>query len=1295
MPDAIETAGAVAQPTDYAPLTQDRYITGLYTQRSPLQDGDTTYVQSRYGLGRYDALLDGLNVEISSRGTLIRRPGTSPYNSQDFPKIFRFYTFHLQIDGVSSIRVLADCPDAVYDATGPATKQVVFTKTAGAGKTTFQAVGNTLYFTNGTDLKKWMVSTKSYQPNKAYNPGDFINDSNGNIQVAEGGINVPIVGISCASNIFTIQLDTTSPNLPDNLNMLKGISVTFNGLTAESYLNGQTLPIVGIPSANSIQVSFVHGDFSLIPETGTISTGSGVTGGSAPAWGTTTGAITQDGGQQWICKGNAIENWGIVGPAGAPTRTQVPVPVIYPAWQASSYYSTCYLIYNSANIIQKVTAFGTTGATEPVWNNSTGATTSDGSVTWTAQGPAGRNNGTPYGTGAYILAFDQFNVGQYFYQAIVGGVSGGAAPAFPSTLGSTITDGSVVWENVGIAQQWSDITSSSVSGAWKIIPLANGKTVILGAGQNVAYGTAIALPTGYSASRMAGSATMGTGFSGDSRVTAGVFSSTISGGIAQSTFQDEHGAPSFNGTTNWTAIAWSDDSAVTITSNAGFTYVQFVTLNGDTLCACIGNVHDGGSVIVPAGFFATQFISIAGMVGTDNINHIMQGVQSCTLDSSLGFAGKYNDNDGNSWSGTGGVFGIFWQAGGGVFPQTVSGGSAIVVPTAPGISIAIIQATAANGGSFGLPPGFGAANVSSTCAMSSFTPSGSNHGHGYSVSATGLSVSAFYRDGSGNQWSGGANIFAIAALLSTSKVVQAQVIVDGNGYLQDVVKSGISGTTEPVWNENEGAQTTDANVIWQNGGGYSISGTEPSTWAYSFKNSVSKAVSNTSTLTAPLTITKGNQVILSGVGSTDPQVDTIVIWRRPQGGSTLLWLDEIPAPPNGGTWTYTDNHPDSDLNPLITAPIGLANSPPPAGLNYLSYHMNRIWGGVGNIVQWCTGPSVSYGNGFEAWNPQNSANLTSAIYKFTPVTLSETGGLLCHTTSDIYCMFGDGTANAPFLPRKYAAKIGLLSYDALDVIGATIHSFSTSRKEISLDPSAGYIETGYPIGDQFKKVTTGGMNATLFNPESTMVTWHEQNSGDTALYVSDGSQGWFRYSPATPPDSGFCWSPYAKIEGGISAVQSVEVIPGNYQLLIGPQTSGPILMRDESTNADNGVPYAETYALIGCIQLVPAGMIAEIAAIMLDSKRVGQRPIVSVLIDEIEISDEAPLDQLERTSADPPLLPESESLYNDRFVLMQNGICPLGRIMMMQVDWESENAPSELLQHTIFGAKHAERTISP
>ena len=138
----------------------------------------------------------------------------------------------------------------------------------------------------------------------------------------------------------------------------------------------------------------------------------------------------------------------------------------------------------------------------------------------------------------------------------------------------------------------------------------------------------------------------------------------------------------------------------------------------------------------------------------------------------------------------------------------------------------------------------------------------------------------------------------------------------------------------------------------------------------------------------------------------------------------------------------------------------------------------------------------------------------------------QNGGLLVVCLSNTYIILGEGTANNPFLrPKMYMERLGAMSYDAMFVVGSTLYAFTNNNKMVMADPGNGYVEIGFPIGDQFTRVTTGGISSALYDPANTFVTWHEKNSGDTAMYVSDGAVGWFRYSPIAPPESGSLWSP--------------------------------------------------------------------------------------------------------------------------------------------------------------------------
>lgn len=527
--------------------------------------------------------------------------------------------------------------------------------------------------------------------------------------------------------------------------------------------------------------------------------------------------------------------------------------------------------------------------------------------------------------------------------------------------------------------------------------------------------------------------------------------------------------------------------------------------------------------------------------------------------------------------------------------------------------------------------------------------------------------------------------------------VNGTVILDSNGNLELVTSaSGTSGATVPTWNATIGGTTTDGPITWTNIGTGSQLATATFGYAYAW-HAIDGSVTNASPITTVIggvlgSAAAGLRITLSGDGpGSDLQYDEIWIYRILQGGSTLLLLDTIPST-GGFPWAYIDTFQDSELEPFIQAPIALENNPPPAGATAPTIHLGRAWISVGGILYYSTGPDTNGGsNGYTAFNPSNNIPLPELILRTDSVTLNAGPALLVWTTTNVRIITGNGTAANPFIPGMFMPKVGILSYDEVDVVGSTFYLFTTARKAVSIDPSAGYVEVGFPIGDQFIKVTTGGLDAALFNPGKGYVTWHEKNSGDTGMYYCDGATGWFRLSPVSSPESGFLWSPIAVIEGGTSAVQSVETTVGANSLLIGPSDSGPILRRDTNTNADNNVNYDDSYIVIGNIELAQSGEIAEIAHICLDSMAIGGKATVGLLLGEIAATTAVPFDMLEVTSADPENLPAAQTLYNDRYTAMQNGICPKCRHFQLLIQYPSQNEPDELLAHTIYGAKHSER----
>ena len=184
MPGPVEATGAIRNQTRYGALTMGaRQFTGMWTQRSPYRDASVPYLSAKYySGGRFDSIIDGINREITQRLTDARRPGSAVYNSLVFPAMNSFYSWKYVQNHAEVLRVLGDGFDGtIYDVT-TGQKSTLFPKSQGAGPARFLGVNTQLFVTDGVKPRKVLRSAKVWQADTVFSVGDFILDSNGNIQ---------------------------------------------------------------------------------------------------------------------------------------------------------------------------------------------------------------------------------------------------------------------------------------------------------------------------------------------------------------------------------------------------------------------------------------------------------------------------------------------------------------------------------------------------------------------------------------------------------------------------------------------------------------------------------------------------------------------------------------------------------------------------------------------------------------------------------------------------------------------------------------------------------------------------------------------------------------------------------------------------------------------------------------------------------------------------------------------------------------------------------------------------------
>lgn len=533
-----------------------------------------------------------------------------------------------------------------------------------------------------------------------------------------------------------------------------------------------------------------------------------------------------------------------------------------------------------------------------------------------------------------------------------------------------------------------------------------------------------------------------------------------------------------------------------------------------------------------------------------------------------------------------------------------------------------------------------------------------------------------------------------AGNVSNSVVVSTNTsIVDSNSNLETCVFAGISAGSAPTWSKVLGTVITESGGLqWKESGPSGAANTAAWVYAYSWANSSTGDESTASPLSTPIVLAANSAISVSGPGSTDTQVDTVKIYRSVLGQATPFFLAEIAAPLGGQSWQFTDTTPDppnpgATLDVLITA-AGYAvvngvvtnfNDPPPAGLTNLEFHAGRMWGTVGNIVYFSTGPDVTVGNGTTAWDVLNFFEVPGTVFRLWPTTV----GLYIFTNDGLWIITGLGTSTSPFSTAQLVdPDISIASYDAFTTNGAQANIYTTDRSFLLIDAQNGTSNVGFPVQTDL---------VTSYNPASVYVTWYS-NGLDQKGFITNGSNSWLNYMPTPPPETGYLWNPPATVVSspGIVAVQSIETSPGLFNLLLGPSTSGPILKRDTSVFTDNASSY-NSFTIIGSVVLAHHGQMAGVAFIGLDAIRTGTQPGVSVLFDEFQGMAGSPsFTAITSPVNDPPNFPASATIFNSRYWVIQSGTVCYCRHMQLEFSFGTDTVQNELLSFTIYGTSITE-----
>ncbi len=1226
----------------YVPIFIDRAFTGLYTQRNVLHDPSDIYTARFYG-GRPDALWMGRNVELTNRLTLQRRPGHVTFSTATYPTApLRAFPFQLTD---STIRVIID--------TG-STGSLSITSVANSSGST--AVYTGTFPNGGSNAYAGLVFQVA---GFVTNPGDngtFICSASTTTTLTLGNVNA-IAETHTATALSTGAVYWDQQNGSKTLLFGKGVGAQqtyFQAVAGILYMGDGVDTFKWTPLNTNLNTQNLT---------------SHATGVDVSLW-----------------------NWGGVAPSIASAAVATSSGSAAGSWQVSTLFSTMGLIIDANNNIQQIHSIsggtnvgtvgvlGKTSAGGPNWNQNPGGSTTDNTVTWRNLGKVVQwQPFLPIETETQL--FSTNTTAAAVYSKVSGCIYvniASSGPGFSASDPGTITNvpGAVIPPNVFTFQ----------TAAWYCLGNINQINKIF---QNWIPGQVlVAVPN-------------------QVRVIEPFTVPQPGQPLTATIYLQENTTSGTTGST-FGSISWA--------TNLGFSTTEPANANGSDITWRLISLNKTWQSGVSYTAWTSPNSNSFGVV-VDSNGSFWVCIQSGTSGGSDPFAAA----------------GWYWQS------NHAYAQSTIIIDTNSNRQQAQNTGTSTNGGH----PAWATAQGATT------TDTGvtwKNLGSAYGLQTPDNQV-VWVNVGQSTSWAASTQWYLPTAGFSApfSQTSFGSVnIQDTNTNIEYVVQSGLSGASQPTWNTSTvvGAnQTVDNVAVWYDNGPFkqnALVWSSSHTWAISYKArsltdfySITTSGIPTNTpppgqpfngpLPAPVgsetnCITTASPVVtLSGANagavvsiygnySSDPQFDTIVIWRDADGGGfanmfELTEITNVPAQAGSGKyviggvkydWVFQDFLPDvatsqfPGLNNQISAPINHVNDPPLSAFLPMAYNFQKIWGVSGQNVPFSKGLDTPIvGNGAEAFPPAYTLPFLAQVVRLvrTPV------GLVTFTVDSVE-LIGGGPQTSSFYSVTLSPGIGLLSYNFLDVYAGEIFFFSADKEFMVMSPSLNIANFGFPLGDQFANLPSSGSSDTTWSPSVGYVAVH-QNGIDNCIFVADGSTGWYRVNPRQVPGGPQgpepIWSPFAAITGGTQMVQSVEYAPGLKALLVGSPIGGnSILKRSLSVFTDNGTQY-DAFFVMGGIMLTHPGQRALLKFIECDFSGISYRPTVSYLLNEISGSFTA---FVGTPVADPPSVygANAAATYSpNRYYFSGNGGIAVARHLQLKVDFGTTANGDELYDLTIYG----------